>query len=558
MQSPKPTHPISMVEAETITPPTTQIPVPPSTSTNSHTMLKPSQVFEIPELLGLISGFLTQGAACAFLKCSRACFHAAVGQVWEFVPGISRLFALLPGVRLSSNATIILPDLTECDFGRFHFYAAFIRRLRFFSSCDYPETVNDWNSLISYTQHKRLLPNLQHIIYFSGSTSQMSCLTVFLSSTLLSIRCWFANYSNVGIDRASTLLQSIQKICPGLEELSFHPVFKEGLVSSDGPILPVSRIYETCSELQNLRVLATTLNFYDRSVWLALARLPRLETLDVSDTCFNFALPPAITLPDDSFPSLRNLIVRKLYIKDMQYIWNIPQLVSKLLLVDVAVVSLKDEIDGDMVFSTICNHSPLIVDLCVKLNRYEQLSHNSFMWLEQLSLEKLSVGAFNFSQLEVTCEVLANACPLLRELRMPRTEISIFDLQHFAQLSRLQYLQVGVDWGLLGDLPGATPEPSYISHVFHQWEGNRAVYQLAAPAQVQRAILYLLSFWPELESIKALITTAEYPNNPSSALVNQTLKAEQDARRFGGGGYHAGVPEAHSNALPIGFPANNP
>lgn len=75
----------------------------PLTGASRHLTLKPSRVFEIPELSRLISGFLSRKDACSFLRCSRVCFHTTVAQVWESVPTVVCLFTLLPGVGLATG-----------------------------------------------------------------------------------------------------------------------------------------------------------------------------------------------------------------------------------------------------------------------------------------------------------------------------------------------------------------------------------------------------------------------------------------------------------------------
>lgn len=55
-----------------------------------------NQVFAIPELLSLISSFLSQGDAFRLAQCSHKCFHATVGYIWHNISRLSPLLDLLP------------------------------------------------------------------------------------------------------------------------------------------------------------------------------------------------------------------------------------------------------------------------------------------------------------------------------------------------------------------------------------------------------------------------------------------------------------------------------
>lgn len=48
-----------------------------------RTSLKPRRVLAIPELLRLVSGFLSRSDAFRFAQCSHTCFQAAVGSIWN-------------------------------------------------------------------------------------------------------------------------------------------------------------------------------------------------------------------------------------------------------------------------------------------------------------------------------------------------------------------------------------------------------------------------------------------------------------------------------------------
>lgn len=66
-------------------------------------ILNHRQTIAIPELLRLISSFLSQSDAFHMAVSSHMCFYAAVVQIWRFVPGARHLFALLPGASFETE-----------------------------------------------------------------------------------------------------------------------------------------------------------------------------------------------------------------------------------------------------------------------------------------------------------------------------------------------------------------------------------------------------------------------------------------------------------------------
>ncbi|KAF8595912.1 hypothetical protein BDV93DRAFT_528361, partial [Ceratobasidium sp. AG-I] len=140
-----------------------------------------------------------------------------------------------------------------------------------------------------------------------------------------------------------------------------------------------------------------------------------------------------------------------------------------------------------------------------------------------------------FPALNTSCDILADTCPLLRVLQLPRTKTSILDLRHFSKLSRLEYLHASIDWESCVEL-AEVPEQQPTSYLFRRLAGGTPCKKVS-PALVQQILQFLLSFWPELDSINMLCTAEkEGPSQLTSNLISQTLKAEQDAKRSRGGG----------------------
>lgn len=69
----------------------------------------PNRMLAIPELLRLISSFLSKRDAFHFAQCSRVCFQAAVEYIWHKIESIQPLLNLLldsPEDTLGQTSTV--------------------------------------------------------------------------------------------------------------------------------------------------------------------------------------------------------------------------------------------------------------------------------------------------------------------------------------------------------------------------------------------------------------------------------------------------------------------
>lgn len=180
----------------------------------------------------------------------------------------------------------------------------------------------------------------------------MSWLAIFLSPTLLSIQDTNTPWEPLlDISAALTLLKKIKICCPALEELSLHPCLLDPPRESR---LLVSSIFEHYSSMQNLQILAITMDFLDTSAVLALAKLPQLETLVISAVSY-FSDPfPNIILPDGLFFMLRTLSLPMLMEDKFEYVWSIWELVTSLVVVKAEVFDVNLESDVEPMFGNIC------------------------------------------------------------------------------------------------------------------------------------------------------------------------------------------------------------
>ncbi|KAF8594689.1 hypothetical protein BDV93DRAFT_579249 [Ceratobasidium sp. AG-I] len=219
-----------------------------------------ARVFDIPELLKMIASFLRSGDVFHLALSSRAGFHAAVVQLWKSLRGTRRLFALLSGSSVAKSGAdgivIALPDLSTCDFSRFNYYAALVRKIHWHPLRN--EIISDWRSFIPYTYNRSLLPNLQHIELPPNLPFHTSlwCPTL-CSSSLLAITTGHApRQSSPGWDDASTVFGTLELRSPGLRALCLFRISK----FTDEPTLLIRpqnlELYKRIACMKNLRLLS--------------------------------------------------------------------------------------------------------------------------------------------------------------------------------------------------------------------------------------------------------------------------------------------------------------
>ncbi|KAF8595908.1 hypothetical protein BDV93DRAFT_611166 [Ceratobasidium sp. AG-I] len=456
-----------------------------------------NRLFFIPELLRLISKHLSPSDAFGFAQCSRMCFHAAVGEIWYSVVGARRLFDLLPGVSYvpeNSTTNIILPDLSTSDFSRFDFYAPLVRRLEIFDEVHDQDVIFDCGSLMSYTQHTTLLPNLKYLVFNSESSEeQLSWLTVFLSPSLLSIQDTIPWYEPVlDAESALALVANIALRCLSLEDLSLYASFDYSPDQHARLIPLLLPIYEYIGRMQNLQSLRTNVPVFEASALPVLGRLTRLDTLEIYQVYGPIFPMEGVTLPDNLFPSLRKLCLPVLEIEEFKAIWNIRQMIDRPVVLEIEFDELEFENDPDMLLNEICQYSPQVVDLKIVFCSTAHVFSTFFRPSKQLSLEKLSISGVDFHHVDIIYKTLSSACTGLCELRLPDHRISILDLRYFSHLARLEHLSIFVVWDSCRELNESVPKPLRVSAAFQTLEASRGSWNPLEPELSQKTVIFAL------------------------------------------------------------------
>ncbi|KAF8595910.1 hypothetical protein BDV93DRAFT_611168, partial [Ceratobasidium sp. AG-I] len=496
-----------------------------------------NRVSNIPELLKMIASFLRPGDAFRLSLSSRACFQAAVGQIWDSLRGTRYLFALLPGFSIkrsgASEVVITLPDLPTCNFTRFDFYAPLVRCVGWYPS--QPENIADWGSLISYAHSRPLLPELK-VIELAANLSYedslwCSALCSFSVSTIITGRATSRN--PIEAEAASFLFKDITLRCPALQVLSlcFLTTLKEEPLSMVR--LQHLWLYESIGCMQNLRSFSASTAIFEYTSLKHIGNLLLLENLTIHGLSLLPIPPSGFDLPSNSFPALRKLRVSSLKVHDIRNIWNIQPLVARLATVGLNFCQPSDNADTDHLLSQICNRSPYVTNLSLGfINPYfKELSPNVFSSLQYISIKELHTFGINLLSLKMACGVLSVACPLLSKLQIGTRSVLVAELQYFSRLSQLRSLVLNVDWESCIDLEYVNSPPIYVSEYFRLLEWTQDPGVSAGPRLIRKTALFLLSFWPHLRSLDKWSLLA-IPNYKFSTpwLVNEQLQAEQAIR----------------------------
>lgn len=386
--------------------------------------------------------------------------------------------------------------ISASDLKRFEFYATLVKQLELFQDPFDFDVISRWNTLTIHMGRRTLLPSLKHLIFNSGiQIGTLACLSCFLSPTLLSLQGSDAPPKPTSqVHAMNRLYEDIAFYCPALEELGVPLNYDDPGDTFHGPIaLPVLPCYRSLSSMQNLRIFRTNVSVFEASALEILGNLPCLEKLEISEVSQSVFQIPVPTLPDYVFPALRELRLSNLDIGEFRAIWNIPQLATRPVVVEIELTESDGGTAAEELLIDICQRSPHMVDFTFAYKRNTRnLCADAFWSFKYLPLEKLSISGISLPSPDAICKILPTACPLLRELQLPELEATISDLRYFSQLSRLEFLSVSVNWksGLGSD--ELAPEPLFVSPVFRQLKEMALLHSSLEPSLISETVVYVL------------------------------------------------------------------
>ncbi|KAG8739320.1 hypothetical protein FRC12_016363 [Ceratobasidium sp. 428] len=311
-----------------------------SPENSSVNVLHPLQ---IPELVNTICSLLDIKSCVKLLFLSRRVYAIVLPIVWKDAE-MESLFRLIPGTKVEDHDT---SHPTGCNYAihfpatrdltRFTIHAPFVKTLR----ASRPYAVNfpsRWPSSGPDAASNPLLPNLQRLVITTFDTIiaawSVDWIPRLLYPGLLGLEMFTVqpsgdeseSYAWLDKNTYFNLASQVSRACPRIETLRLFP--------EDIVLLPKKdaiKIYNQIADFRYLRSLAFSGTVVHEKLLEVLGRLPHLETLSL---CSDFAdnkefdeIP--LSVPNDSFPSLRHLYLYALYETTMSSVCKIPPLFSR-------------------------------------------------------------------------------------------------------------------------------------------------------------------------------------------------------------------------------------
>ncbi|KAF8598800.1 hypothetical protein BDV93DRAFT_512188 [Ceratobasidium sp. AG-I] len=447
------------------------------------------RVFEVPELVRLICSFVENPHLARLLTVSRCLFHCAAPLVWKEVSGVMKLLCLLPSLDLGDVAATDsehLPLREPDRLARFSIYAPFIQKLK--ANAEEGTSCLCWELLLSNVPTRPLLPNLRDLDVNPSFKEQDSSRIVkyigaFLCPTLSVVHTSQSYHLWINPLEARDLLVQMATTCPNLTKLNIlvgnsqHPIHLLEL----GPYSP-SSLFTPLSRFHRLRVLRSSSAVLYPDVLQLLGSLPHLESLTAyshleayllrsdNDNTEDDEIPIAnLTLPEHSFPSLRNLEVDCVPGIVVSKLWQMPPLVQDLVSVRVHFMHDDDAEALSQLVCTVCQGSPHVTDLALDLVKSggTELSSAASEHLSRLPLLRLRIW-----DCDLNVQPLIRALSNMEYLNIEWVYVDYEELALIAKhMPKLQYLHVGLllsRWPDKADLPrdSQSPSPCYINSRF--------------------------------------------------------------------------------------------
>ncbi|KAH7335944.1 hypothetical protein B0J17DRAFT_59201 [Rhizoctonia solani] len=340
-------------------------------------------VFEIPEILGLICEQVRQSDLARLLGTSRLFFEFVVPLVWSRLPESAPmiLIRLLPGadehLKNDPNDTPgNLRPLNTQSLVRFKLYVRHVKELARYRHNAYSNAM--WDRLLKLVDMRPILPELEVLKVSLAMPEEIAVrdpvpfLLAHLSPTLVEIdNVHVPNvYASFGPRSLYNLISNIAQRCPRLHSLKLQNVGHRAAISS----LRRKPLASSLCQLRHLRTLRLGEVVLEPDIVIAIGSIPHLESLSLEEKlCDRWANPAPdiqpleISLPRHSFPALQHLEVKlALHTLPKTQTWSVTALVQRLASVSVRI---EGEISQDTICDfarTICRSSPLVTSLFLK------------------------------------------------------------------------------------------------------------------------------------------------------------------------------------------------
>ncbi|KAG8693255.1 hypothetical protein FRC08_009232 [Ceratobasidium sp. 394] len=460
----------------------------------------PARVFQVSELVYLISEFIDKKSLARLVITSKTFFFSMIPHIWESVSGAAPLFQLLPctissdrfrvasGAEYSGYFTFTEP-LSEAGLNRFNVYAPHVKHLDLFRRSKYLKLTSGWDILIDYVQARHiLLPNLETLVLRPPSGTYHKILPypwvlTFCSPKLqsLSIDDRLGPISPV---IASALCHLLINTCPNLLALKFELSFTQSKSEQDKYIRcqakEIDYIPALLQPYSTLQQLSVGLDFVMKYAPL-ISQLQNLKYLETQEAVLDLTMPTK--LPPNSFPSLTALKFNRVHVLVVESVWEkIPDIFTELTALECIFFPSPPEDEGDPAvlgfpprFATFLNSiETRITNLTLHFDPEDYfedsyaitIDQQTLRMLARLPLRELSVESAKISlpgawpgSTSLECEFLASTFPELEVLRWTAQEAKYKDLYAFVGMPNLRHLALClVDTRMTADMLADHPE----------------------------------------------------------------------------------------------------
>jgi hypothetical protein len=292
---------------------------------------------------------------------------------------------------------------------RLRLYARFVKHLEICKGNYYDYQIFNWKDLLEISQSNPLLPNITSLDLTNPrwcskpDNIQLPLMLMFISPSLLEYGITFdlkQHIPAISKTRCTAILHALQKQCPKLGTLVLCSDNTSGCPDEERPLVPLDYDISNFFEAAPLRILTSSLSIINdmRHVSLLSRGIERLN-IHYTLPCGSFE---ALTAPDVEWPNLYQLSVYSLRrIEDLNYLWAVPALVSKLTSVKLQLHdrsfphnTISDSLE--MLATALANGSPHLKRLWL----FRRGTRGSFenpaavvQLLSKLALQELRVGS---------------------------------------------------------------------------------------------------------------------------------------------------------------------
>ncbi|KAG9083797.1 hypothetical protein FS749_005725 [Ceratobasidium sp. UAMH 11750] len=308
----------------------------------------PARVFQVSELVYLISEFIDKKSLARLAVTSKTFFFSMIPHIWESVSGAAPLFQLLPciissdrfrvagGAGYSGYFTFTEP-FSEAGLTRFNIYAPYVKHLDLFRQLKCLKLTLGWDILVDYVRAGHiLLPNLETLVLRPPDGLYREILPypwilAFCSPKLQSLSV-DDRLGPISFVIASALCHLLISTCPNLAALEFalsssqfSPEWDKYIPRQAKEVDYISVLLQPSSALQRLSI---DLDFVIKYASL-ISQMQNLKYLEIQDSDSDIATP--IKLSKNSFPTLTTLKFNRVHLLEVESVWErMPDMFTRL------------------------------------------------------------------------------------------------------------------------------------------------------------------------------------------------------------------------------------